>query len=146
MQSLLASPVKVLMPTFHPLRFAGSAKSAAIQQCFSLTINQQTTLSAIINQRNEHMFMAIPEHWCRHNIGNCITVILKVRCPPSSATYKHNWQSSSPDSNDVLHALNCFPKRVTQLVKSSSQTRTSVSSSHSCLQYLIKAKDFNVHC
>jgi hypothetical protein len=37
----------------HPVRFAGSAESAAIQQCFSLTTNQRTVLLATINQRNE---------------------------------------------------------------------------------------------
>jgi hypothetical protein len=37
----------------HPVRFAGSAESAAIQQCFSLTINQRTVLSATIIHRNE---------------------------------------------------------------------------------------------
>jgi hypothetical protein len=37
----------------YPVRFAGSAESAAIQQCFSLTINQRTVLSATIIQRNE---------------------------------------------------------------------------------------------
>jgi hypothetical protein len=36
-----------------PVRLSYSAKSAAIQQCFSLTINQRTILSATINQRNE---------------------------------------------------------------------------------------------
>jgi hypothetical protein len=37
----------------HPVRLSYSAESAAIQQCFSLTTNQRTVLSAIINQRNE---------------------------------------------------------------------------------------------
>jgi hypothetical protein len=37
----------------HPVRFSYSAESAAIQQCFSLTTNQRTVLSATINQRNE---------------------------------------------------------------------------------------------
>jgi hypothetical protein len=37
----------------HPVRFAGSAESAAIQQCFSLTTNQRTVFSATMNQRNE---------------------------------------------------------------------------------------------
>jgi hypothetical protein len=37
----------------HPVRFAGSAESAAIQQCFSLTTNQRTVLSATIYQRNK---------------------------------------------------------------------------------------------
>jgi hypothetical protein len=35
------------------VRLSLSAESAAIQQCFSLTTNQRTVLSAIINQRNE---------------------------------------------------------------------------------------------
>jgi hypothetical protein len=35
------------------VRLSLSAESAAIQQCFSLTINQRTVLLAIINQRNE---------------------------------------------------------------------------------------------
>jgi hypothetical protein len=38
----------------YPVHLDLSAESAAIQQCFSLTINQRTVLSAIINQRNEH--------------------------------------------------------------------------------------------
>jgi hypothetical protein len=38
----------------HPVRLSYSAESAAIQQCFSLTINQRAVLSATINQRNEH--------------------------------------------------------------------------------------------
>jgi hypothetical protein len=36
------------------VRLGLSAESAAIQQCFSLTANQRTVLSATINQRNEH--------------------------------------------------------------------------------------------
>jgi hypothetical protein len=35
------------------VRLSYSVKLAVIQQCFSLTINQQTVLSATINQRNE---------------------------------------------------------------------------------------------
>jgi hypothetical protein len=35
------------------VRFAGSAESAAIQQRFSLIINQRIVLSATIIQRNE---------------------------------------------------------------------------------------------
>jgi hypothetical protein len=37
----------------HPVRLSLSAESATIQQCFSLTINQRTVLSATINQQNE---------------------------------------------------------------------------------------------
>jgi hypothetical protein len=37
----------------HPVRLSYSAESAAIQQCFSLTTNQQTVVLATINQRNE---------------------------------------------------------------------------------------------
>jgi hypothetical protein len=37
----------------HPVCLSYSVKSAAIQQCFSLTINQRTVLLATINQRNE---------------------------------------------------------------------------------------------
>jgi hypothetical protein len=37
----------------HPVCLSYSAESAAIQQCFSLTTNQQIVLSAKINQRNE---------------------------------------------------------------------------------------------
>jgi hypothetical protein len=37
----------------HPVRLDLSAEPTAIQQCFSLTINQRTVLSATINQRNE---------------------------------------------------------------------------------------------
>jgi hypothetical protein len=37
----------------HPVRLDLSAESAAIHQCFSLTTNQRTVLSATINQRNE---------------------------------------------------------------------------------------------
>jgi hypothetical protein len=37
----------------HLVHLSYSAKSTVIQQCFSLTINQQTVLSATINQRNE---------------------------------------------------------------------------------------------
>jgi hypothetical protein len=36
---------------------AGSAESAAIQQCFSLIINQRTVLSVTIIQRNEQADM-----------------------------------------------------------------------------------------
>jgi hypothetical protein len=35
------------------VRLSLSTESAAIQQCFSLTINQQTVFSATMNQRNE---------------------------------------------------------------------------------------------
>jgi hypothetical protein len=35
--------------SWHPFRFAASAESAAIQQCFSLTINQRIVLSTTIN-------------------------------------------------------------------------------------------------
>jgi hypothetical protein len=38
----------------HHVRLSYLAESAAIQQCFSLTANQRTILSATINQRNEH--------------------------------------------------------------------------------------------
>jgi hypothetical protein len=37
----------------HPVRLSYSAELATIQQCFSLTTNQRTVLSATINQRNE---------------------------------------------------------------------------------------------
>jgi hypothetical protein len=39
---------------YHPVRFAGSAESAVIQQYFSLTTNQRTVLSTAIIQRNDH--------------------------------------------------------------------------------------------
>jgi hypothetical protein len=45
--------LEIFTVVLHPVRFAGSAQSAAIQQCFSLTTNQRTVLSATINQRNE---------------------------------------------------------------------------------------------
>jgi hypothetical protein len=41
------------MAGFRLVRLSLSAESAAIQQCFSLTTNQRTVLSATINQRNE---------------------------------------------------------------------------------------------
>jgi hypothetical protein len=40
-------------PKIRPIRLSYSAKSAAIQRYFSLTINQQTVLSATTIQRNE---------------------------------------------------------------------------------------------
>jgi hypothetical protein len=43
------------------VRLSLSAESAAIQQCFSLTTNQRTVLSATINQRNEQ---AVVEAGC----------------------------------------------------------------------------------
>jgi hypothetical protein len=43
----------MLIMLIHPVCLSYSAESATIQQCFSLTINQQTVLSATINQRNE---------------------------------------------------------------------------------------------
>jgi hypothetical protein len=45
--------IKTVALDAHPVRFAGSAESATIQQYFSLTINQRTVLSATIIQRNE---------------------------------------------------------------------------------------------
>jgi hypothetical protein len=51
------------------LRLSISAESAAIQQCFSLTINQRTVLSATTIQRNEQavtckkMRSAIANYW-----------------------------------------------------------------------------------
>jgi tRNA A37 N6-isopentenylltransferase MiaA len=39
----------------HPVRLSYSAELAAIQQCFPLTTNQRTVLSATINQRNEQV-------------------------------------------------------------------------------------------
>jgi hypothetical protein len=44
---------KYLRCQFSPCLFSYSAKSAAIQQCFSLTTNQRIVLSATIIQRNE---------------------------------------------------------------------------------------------
>jgi hypothetical protein len=41
------------------VRLSYSAKSAAIQQCFSLTINQRTVLSTIINQQNEQAIVEL---------------------------------------------------------------------------------------
>jgi hypothetical protein len=47
-----------------PVRFAGSAESAAIQDCFSLTTNQRTVLSATIIQRNEQGATAVRAQAC----------------------------------------------------------------------------------
>jgi hypothetical protein len=46
--SMVTSSVEIA--GLHPVRLSYSAKSADIQQCFSLTINQRTVLSATINQ------------------------------------------------------------------------------------------------
>jgi hypothetical protein len=47
--------------TAYPVRFVRSAESAAIQQCFSLTTNQRTVLSATMNQRNEQVVCSMFE-------------------------------------------------------------------------------------
>jgi hypothetical protein len=55
----LCSQLRLAHTSRRRLRLLGSiclsylAKSSIIQQCFSLTINQQTVLSATVNQRNE---------------------------------------------------------------------------------------------
>jgi hypothetical protein len=50
-----ASPCRcIFLDGLRFVRLSLSAKSAVIQQYFSLTTNQQTVLSATVNQRTEH--------------------------------------------------------------------------------------------
>jgi hypothetical protein len=81
----------------NPVRLSYSVKSAAIQQYFSLTINQRTVLSTIINQRNGHVRSAQrPERHDKRPIASYSMDLLHLRPCLDGKLWRQNLHSKCP--------------------------------------------------